>query len=141
MDSFKKSEEQKIPDIDSFKSSITGETITIEDHKHALNVSNHFDMKTLQYYHNRFSFGKICIKTYGLDRWHYYSTSGLTWDAGLKYTRVTLDLLTEEDKFLFVEAGIRGAISLISHRHARANPISMISDITKKVNRCVRFYI
>ena len=52
---------------------------------------------------------------------HYYTAPGLTWDAGLKYTGVTLDLLTEKDKFLFVEDDIKEGISMISHRHAKAN--------------------
>ena len=61
------------------------------------------------------------MSTYGLDPLHYHTAPGLTWDAGLKYTRITLDLLTEEDKFMFVEDGIRSGISMISHRHAKAN--------------------
>ena len=66
-------------------------------------------------------FEMFAKKTYGLDPCHYYTAPGLTWDAGLKYTRVTLDLLTDEDMFLFVEDGIRGGISMITHRYAKAN--------------------
>ena len=39
----------------------------------------------------------------------------------LKFTGVTLELITDEDKFLFIEAGIPGGISMISHRHAKVN--------------------
>ena len=52
---------------------------------------------------------------------YYYTAPGQTWDAGLKYTGVTLDLLTDEEMFLFVEDGIRGGISMITHRYAKAN--------------------
>ena len=91
-------------------------------------------METLQDYHNLYllqdilllddvltAFRTVCLNTYGLDPMHYYTAPGLTWDAGLKYTGVTLDLITDEEQFLFVEAGIRGGISMISHRHAKAN--------------------
>ena len=36
-------------------------------------------------------------------------------------TGVKLDLLTDPDKYLMVERGIRGGISMISHRHSTAN--------------------
>ena len=41
--------------------------------------------------------------------------------AGLKYTGVTLDLLTDEEMFLFVEDGLRGGVNMVSHRYAKAN--------------------
>ena len=135
MDSFERFEEREIPPIDAFESSLkAGEGITVEDHAHAKTVFEHFQMVTLQDYHNLYllqdilllddvltAFRKVCLNAYGLDPMHYYTAPGLTWDAGLKYTGVTLDLITNEDQFLFVEAGIRGGISMISHRHARAN--------------------
>lgn len=34
--------------------------------------------------------------------------SGLSWDAGLKMTKVELDLLTEEEMYTFCERGVRG---------------------------------
>ena len=68
-----------------------------------------------------YAFRDICLKTYGLDALHYHTAPGLTFDAGLKYTKITLELITEEDKFLFMEAGIRGGISMISHRHTQMN--------------------
>ena len=61
------------------------------------------------------------MRTYGLDPLHYHTAPGLTFDAGLKYTGVTLDLITDEEKFLFIEAGIRGGISVISHRYSKIN--------------------
>ena len=128
--------EVAIPPIEAFQSSLSGGkgSISEKEHAHAKKVFDHFDMKTLQDYHDLYllqdifllddiltAFRQVCLKTYKLDPLHYYTAPGLTWDAGLKYTGVTLDLLTEKDKFLFVEDGIRGGISVISHRHAKAN--------------------
>ena len=67
------------------------------------------------------AFRKLCLDTYRLDPWHNYTAPGLTWDARLKFINVTLDLIIEEDKLLFVEVGLRGGISMISHRYAKAN--------------------
>ena len=134
-DSFERFEERTLPPIEAFKSQLNaGEGITEEEYRHAKNVFKHFQMETLQDYHNLYllqdifllddiltAFRAVCLKTYGLDPLHYHTAPGLTWDAGLKYTGVTLDLITDEEIFMFVEAGIRGGISVISHRHAKVN--------------------
>ena len=65
-----------------------------------------------------------CMKTYDLDPAHYYTAPGLAWDAALKYTDVNLDTITDIDLHLFIERAIRGGISMITHRHAKAdNPL------------------
>ena len=61
------------------------------------------------------------MKDYGLDPCHYYSAPGLSWDALLKMTGVNLDLIADLDQQLFIEKGMRGGISTITHRHAVAN--------------------
>ena len=63
----------------------------------------------------------MCLDSYGIDAAHYYSTPGMTWEAALKMTRVNLELFIDEDKYTFIERSIRGGISQISKRHAKAN--------------------
>jgi hypothetical protein len=63
----------------------------------------------------------VCYTKYKLDCEYYYTAPGLSWDAMLKHTKIELELITDLDMYLFVEAGIRGGISQISTRHAVAN--------------------
>jgi hypothetical protein len=45
----------------------------------------------------------------------------MAWDAALKVSKVYLELLTDEGMVLVFEKGIRGGISVITHRHSKAN--------------------
>ena len=62
-----------------------------------------------------------CLKYYGLDPCHYFSSPGLSWDAMLKMTSVKLEKISDIDKYLFIEKGSRGGISYIAKRYAKAN--------------------
>ena len=63
----------------------------------------------------------ICIDNYGLDPLWCYTAPGLAWDASFKISDVKLELLTDPNKYLMVESGIRGGISTITKRYAKAN--------------------
>ena len=62
-----------------------------------------------------------CSKYYGLNPCHYFSSPGLSWDAMLKTTSVKLEKISDIDKYLFIEKGLRGGISYIAKRYAKAN--------------------
>ena len=44
-----------------------------------------------------------CLKHYGLDPCHYFSTPGLSWDATLKTTGIKLEKISDIGKYLFIE--------------------------------------
>jgi len=67
------------------------------------------------------NFRDVCLKNYELDPWWYYSAPGLEWDACLRKTEVQLELLSDPDMLLMIEQGIRGGVSMISKRYAKAN--------------------
>eukprot|EP01047_Picozoa_sp_COSAG01_P022018 COSAG01_NODE_1295_length_10874_cov_10.154710_6_plen_101_part_00 len=53
------------------------------------------------------NFRSICLEFYELDPAHYFTTPNLAWDAMLKKTGVQLELLTDYDMYLMVEASAR----------------------------------
>ena len=56
-----------------------------------------------------------------MDPAHYYTVPGLAWDAALKFTKIKLDTLYDVEMHQFLEKGMRGGISMISTRYAKAN--------------------
>ena len=110
------------------------ESITDEEYTHAQNVLNTFECKNLADYTRLYcksdvllladvweTFVDVCLKKYKLDPNHYITAPSLAMDAMLKMTEVKLELLTDNDKYLFFEDGIRGGISTIMGRYAKAN--------------------
>ena len=50
-----------------------------------------------------------CLAHYSLDAVHYYTAPGLAWDAALKMTHVSLELITDIDMYHFIENSIVGS--------------------------------
>ena len=70
----------------------------------------------------------ICLKDYGLDPCHYFSSPGLSWDAMLKMTGIKLEKIHDIDMYLFLEKGMRGGVSYISKRYAKTKGNAKHSD-------------
>ncbi|MCG8571961.1 MAG: endonuclease VII domain-containing protein [Spirochaetes bacterium] len=134
MDSFSKFNNTKLPQKEHFYSLLTDEDISDDDYLHAQKVWNTFEIKNMGEYHDLYlktdvnlladvfeNFRDTCMSNYKLDPCHYFTSPGLAWDAMLKMTKISLELITDIDQQLFVEKGMRGGISCITHRHAKAN--------------------
>ena len=132
--SLEKLSETRLPPKEEFYSQLNDEDISDEDYKHAINVWNTFDCKTIRDYHNLYlitdvliladlfeNFRVNCLKHYKLDPAHYYTSPGLAWDACLKETGQKLELISDYDMLMMFEQGIRGGITHISKRYAEAN--------------------
>ena len=63
----------------------------------------------------------VCLKYYGLDLCYYCSDPGLSWDAMLKMTEVTLEKTSDPDKYMFFEQGMRSEVSYINKRYSEAS--------------------
>ena len=70
-------------------------------------------------------FRKTCLSYYKLDPAHYYTTPGLAWDAALRTSKITLELITDVDIYNMIDTSIRGGVSMISTHHAKANNPSL----------------
>ena len=75
-----------------------------------------------------------CLKFYGLDPCHYFSSPGLSWDAMLKTTGIELEQISDIDKYLFIEKGLRGGISYIPKRYVKVNNKYMNDYDSKKLS-------
>ena len=152
MDGWEKFEEAGLPPKDAFYSGLNMKGISDQDYEHAQQVWNTMEKKALGCYHNTYlktdvlvladvfeAFRDTCLKNYGLDPAHFYTTPGLEWQALLKTTteycehekrrkecevcpeEFRLELLTDIDMLLVVEKGIRGRITQAVKRYAKTN--------------------
>ena len=67
------------------------------------------------------NFRQTCILDYGLDPAHYYTSPGFTFDAYSNLPSRNWICLPIAKSSFFIENSIRGGISNVSHRHAKAN--------------------
>ena len=61
------------------------------------------------------------LKSYGLSPCYYYCSPGLSWDSMVKMTGIKFEKISDIDKYLFIRKGLRGGISYITKRYAKAN--------------------
>ena len=152
MDSIKKLKDPTPPPQQAFYSKLTGKGINNYNYNHVLNVWKTFKMKSLKEYHEVYNitdvllladvfenFRDICLKNYGLDPVYYYTAPGLAWDAMLKMTKINLELLSDIDKLLMIEKGIRGGISIISNRYGKANNKYMKDHNKKEASKYLMY--
>ena len=67
------------------------------------------------------NFRNKCIEVCELDPANFLSAPGLAWQACLKKTDVKLQLISDLDMLLMVEARIRAGICHAIHRYAKEN--------------------
>ena len=156
MNSFERSNEEKLPARKYFYSSIkdgkigddgkiSDGHISVKDYLTCEKIWDKFEMKNMGDYHDHYlkkdvllsadvfkTFIATCLKFYGLDPCHYLSSSGLSLDAMLKMTGVKLEKISDIDKYLFIEKRLRGGISYIAKRYAKSDNKYMNNYYPKK---------
>ena len=131
MNSFERFNEEKLPLRKNFCSSIkdgkigddgkiSNGHISVKDYLTCKKIWDKFQMKNMGDYHNHYfkkdvllladvfeKFIDTCLKFYGLDPCHYFSSPGLSWDTMLKMSGVNLEKISDIDKYLFIKKGLR----------------------------------
>ena len=51
----------------------------------------------------------------------FFSAPGLSWDAMLKMAKTELEKISDSDKYMFFEQGMRGGVSYINKRYSKTN--------------------
>lgn len=127
-------QEKTLPPIEAFKNVLTNTDISQEDYQHAQEVYRFFRCNFfsdyLELYQNADtlllaevfeSFRRMSLEHYKLDPLHYFTLSQLTFDAGLKYTNIELELLGDINQYIWFEGQMRGGLCLLNRRYKRAN--------------------
>ena len=134
MDSWPRFKETSLPKQDDYFNILTDSNISDDDYAQALKVFDVLGLQNLGQLHDLYvetdvrlladvfeKFRDVAIQNYGLDPVHYITLPSFAMDAMLKYTGVTLELITDPDMYMFFEDSMRGGISVISCRRGDAN--------------------
>jgi len=137
-DSLARFEETTLPEKSKFYNDLTETPISDRDYEHARVVWDHFGMQTFKDYHDFYmksdvmllsdcfeSFRQCMITTHGLDCLYFPTLPSMTLQIALKMTQIELDLITDPDQYLLLENSIRGGLSYVAHRYAKANNPSL----------------
>ena len=134
MDDWEKFKENHLPPIEAFYNKLNLSRISECNYGHAQIVWREFGMKDLGDCHDLYlkmdvlllsnvfeTFRMTCLDHYTLDPTHFYTSLRLAWEACLKKTEVSLELLTDPNMLLMFEQGTRGGITQVVHRYAQVN--------------------
>lgn len=126
--------ETRLPPKEAFKNRLNDTEISDEDYSLANRVWEVMQFSNFGQYHDFYltldvclltdvinSFRSLCYEYYKLDMCHFWTAPSLTWQAMLKHTGITLELLTDYDMFLLVESSIKGGLVQSSLRYVRSN--------------------
>ena len=125
---------EPIPSLDNFHNNLKDCKPTQDEYNVLLETCQQLNIKTIGELHDHYvkldvilladvlaHYRKMSLNEYKLDPLHYPTAPSFSYDAMLKYTKATPELLQCPDMYLFMERGIRGGVSVVSHRLATAN--------------------
>ena len=108
--------------------------VSTSQYLHLKFVWKEFRFKTFKDFHNHYlkkdvlfladlfgQFISTCLKYYNLDPIRYFSAPDLSWDAMLKMTKSELEKISDSEKHLLSESGMRAGICQVWKRFNKAN--------------------
>ncbi|XP_031787978.1 uncharacterized protein LOC107982100 [Nasonia vitripennis] len=102
----------KLPNENQFYNKLTDSHISEKDYNHAVQVWKTFNIRTLGEYSDLYLKTDVLLLADVFESFR---------ETSLKMTKLELELLTDIDMLMFIEAGIRGGISQCCNRYAKAN--------------------
>eukprot|EP00873_Tetraselmis_striata_P036331 jgi/Tetstr1/456595/TSEL_004129.t1 len=129
-----------------FRNDITGEECSDAEYRHAEWVWRRFGCTTFRDYYDLYleadvllladvfeSFRDTCMRQYNLDPCNYVTLPGMCWDGAMRTAKGAPELITDDiSKYLHFDRAIRGGVSMVTRRHAKANnPMCPDYDRTK----------
>ena len=85
------------------------------------------------------TFRKESMNSFELDLHWYLYFPGYSWDGMLTFKNINLKLISNTEKYQFIESTIRGGISMICKSYAEANYNFFKSYITNKPTSYILF--
>ncbi|GFQ68067.1 uncharacterized protein TNCT_451541 [Trichonephila clavata] len=123
-----------LPLKEAFYNALTNSHITNDEYNFAQLIFRSFRCKTFGDYLKLYqqldvillaevftSFRQKCMAYYNLDPCHFITAADLTWNAGLNFTKVELEIFTDANMYLWIENNIRGGICYIGKRYSCSN--------------------
>ena len=92
---------------------------------------------TLSLIHIQMCIRDRCLSTYKIDCAYYFALSAFAFNAMLSYTKIELELLTDNDMHQFLEQSMRSGISQYTKNHSVAN--NQYIEETFDTSRPVKF--
>ena len=150
LDSIDKLNETSLPPKEAFYSKLKQSDITDKEYKQAIDCWNNTGCETIKDHMMLYLktdellsvdvFERLrdkCLEYYEIDPCYTYSTPGLTWLCGLKYTSVELKYYKEETVNIYdtIQHGIRGGLaSVLGHYHVKCMNKQIDPEYTGKEN-------
>jgi hypothetical protein len=135
VDNVDKLNHEGLPPVNESYSTLSQETLSDANYKHAQNVYDKLSCKSFKDYHMTYlktdvllladvfeNFRNTCYSYYGLDPANYISAPSLAWDAMLMKTGIELEQIYDPKILDIIERHKRGGLCFVgSKRHVKAN--------------------
>ena len=135
VDNVEKLNHEGLPPVNEFYSTLSQETLSDANYKHAQNVYDKLSCKSFKDYHMTYlktdvllladvfeNFRNTCYSYYGLDPANYISAPSLAWDAMLMKTGIELEQIYDPKILDIIERHKKGGLCFVgSKRHVKAN--------------------
>lgn len=145
--------ETRLPEREAFYNKLSKSQASESEYREAENVWNFFNCRTMEDFliiylkvdvillcEIYMNFREVVYRTYGLDPAWSYTLAGAAWQAFLKYTGVTIELLTDREMYHFFERSIYGGLSQCSLRYAEARNKELGHDVTPEESVYIMFF-